>query len=377
MRAQRMGSTSNRPWREQSNNTLEFHSTPARCQIEELFDLMIESGGSEPGFRNAVTAIRRAPWARGTNSCGEILLPNRGFCNLCEVNLAHPHHQDFDNLMRTLGLIARTNYRQTCVDLQDGILQRAWHENNENLRLCGVGLTGIVQRDDMTPDTLQIMRAQARHGAFSMADELGMTRPAAVTTIKPSGTLSKVMDCTEGMHRPVGKYLFNHIEFGQLSPLPQKLAQAGYEVFDHPTKPQAVLVRFPVAWDGVKFDSLKDGREANLEPAVHQLERYRRLLNHWSDHNVSCTISYDPDDVPGMIEWIERYWDQQVGVSFLLRANPSARAKELGYAYLPQEVVTQDEYTQYAATLKDVDLDSSDIDAPLQESCTLGACPTR
>jgi len=127
-----------------------------------------------------------------------------------------------------------------------------------------------------------------------MANELDMTRPGAGTTVKPSGTLSKIMDCTEGMHRPLGKYIFNHIEFSQLSPMPQKLAKVGYDVSDHPTKSQAVLVRFPVVWNGVKFDRLEDGREAHIESAVQQLKRYSRLLNHWSGHNVSCTIIYDP-----------------------------------------------------------------------------------
>ena len=367
----------NRPWREQSNNTFDFHVQPGAAELDELFHLMIESGGSEPGFRNASAASRRAPWARGTNPCGEILLPNRGFCNLCEINLAHSHHQDFDRLMRSLWLMARANYRQTCVDLEDGILQRAWHENNENLRLCGVGLTGIVQRNDLTPDMLQIMKAQARHGAFSMADELGMPRPAAVTTIKPSGTLSKIMDCTEGMHRPLGKHLFNHIEFSQMSPLPQKLAEAGYDVFDHPTKPEAVLVRFPVAWQNVPFDRLEDGREGNLEPAVSQLERYHRLLTHWCDHNVSCTISYDRGEVPKIIEWFEKNWDEYVGVSFLLRADPNTRSEELGYAYLPQEVVTKEELEAYVARLQPVDFEVSDNDKVVDETCATGTCPPR
>ena len=366
-----------RPWREQSNNSFDFHAEPGAAELEDLFHVMVESGGGEPGFRNAVAARRRAPWARGTNPCGEILLPNRGFCNLSEINVGHVCHRDFNCLMRSLWLVARANYRQTCVNLEDGMLQRAWHENNENLRLCGVGLTGIVQCDDLTPDTLQIMKAQARHGAFSMADDLGMTRPAAVTTVKPSGTLSKVMDCTEGMHRPLGRYLFNHVEFSQLSSLPGKLAEAGYVVQDHPTKPEAVLVQFPVQWDGVEFDRLADGREANLEPAVTQLERYRRLLTYWSDHNVSCTINYDPDELAEMIEWIERHWDEQVGVSFLLRAHPGTTAEELGYPYLPQEVVTKEEHIKYSSKLREFDLNIRDTDSLEETHCVTGACPAR
>ena len=229
----------------------------------------------------------------------------------------------------------------------------------------------------LTADMLQIMRAQARAGANSMADDLQMTRPAAVTTVKPSGTLSKVMDCAEGIHRPLGKYIFNHVEFSRHSGLPQKLSQAGYHVIDHPTKSQAVLVRFPVAWDNSAFDRLEDGREVNREPAVEQLDRYLKLLKYWSDHNVSCTISYDADEVPQMIEWFERNWDEYVAVSFLFRANPETRAEELGYAYLPQEVVSEEEHKTYVSRMKEVDLDEADIDELHFQDCITGACPAR
>jgi ribonucleoside-triphosphate reductase len=210
-----------------------------------------------------------------------------------------------------------------------------------------------------------------------MADELEKPRPAAVTTVKPSGTLSKVMDCSEGMHRPLGKYLFNHVEFSTLSSLPQKLAKAGYRVFQSPTRAKGTLVRFPVAWEGIDFDSLPDGRHGNLESAVSQLDRYHRLLKCWCDHNVSCTISYSPEEVPEIIDWFEKNWDDYVAVSFLFRADPQKRAEDLGYAYLPQEVVTSEEFREYVSTLKEVVLNGVDIDVVEDEPCQTGACPPR
>ena len=80
-------------------------------------------------------------------------------------------------------------------NLQDGILQRAWHENNENLRLCGVGLTGIAQRSDLTPDTLQILRSQAREGANSMADELEME----IEALRDGEYFAVGLDCFYGV----------------------------------------------------------------------------------------------------------------------------------------------------------------------------------
>lgn len=86
-------------------------------------------------------------------------------------------------LLRAIELAARANYRQTCVNLQDGILQEAWHLNNEFLRLCGVGLTGIARRDDLSYYDYTAMQRAAVYGAYSMADELEMQRPKNITTV--------------------------------------------------------------------------------------------------------------------------------------------------------------------------------------------------
>ena len=137
------------PQRAQSNNSLVFNKKPERYELESIFDLMQAAGGSEPGFVNGETARKRAPWWRGVNPCCEVLLGNKSFCNLTEVDL-NKFHGDSAALHHALHLAARANYRQTCVNLQDGILQEAWHLNNEFLRLCGVGLTGIATRPDLS-----------------------------------------------------------------------------------------------------------------------------------------------------------------------------------------------------------------------------------
>lgn len=173
--------------REQSNNSLLFWHKPSKLELRGLFQMMIQAGGSEPGFINAEHAKRRAPWFYAGNPCFEILLPDGGFCNLVETNLA-AFNGDYMGLLDALHLIARANYRQTAVNLRDGILQDKWHENNEFLRLCGVGLTGIVlwEYKDRVHEVCAIKDA-AIDGANSMADDLKMTRPKLVTTIKPSG----------------------------------------------------------------------------------------------------------------------------------------------------------------------------------------------
>ncbi len=366
--------------RVQSNNSLMFRSKPSKKQLMEIFGLMEEAGGSEPGFVNAQTALERAPWFAGSNPCCEILLGNKSFCNLMEVDIAK-FKGDSAGLLRAIELAARANYRQTCVNLRDEILQEAWHLNNEFLRLCGVGLTGIARRDDLSGYDYDQMKRTAVSGAYSMADELGMQRPKNVTTVKPSGTLSKVMSTTEGVHKPMGKYIFNNINFGKHDPILPKLREANYNVFDNPADSEGVLVTFPVSWEDIEFTKVKTEHgevEVNLETAVEQLERYKKIQVNYCQQNVSNTISYDLDEVEEIVDWLLDNWDIYVGVSFLYRADPSKSAEDLGYLYLPQEVVTKEVYDEYVSKLLKVDFGNKNEDGDIEiesQECAGGACP--
>jgi ribonucleoside-triphosphate reductase len=362
--------------RAQSNNSLLFKQKPTHEALSNIFKLMVESGGSEPGFINGEAAAKRAPWFKGVNPCAEILLGNKSFCNLTEVDVGK-FKGDSAGLRRAVQIAARANYRQTCVNLRDGVLQEAWHLNNDFLRLCGVGLTGIVRRPDLQAYDYAELQRTAVAGAYSMADEFDSPRPKNVTTIKPSGTLSKVMDTTEGVHKPLGKYIFNNVNFGKYDPLVPLCRAAGYKVIDNPSDPEAVLITFPVKWEDVPFEKV-NGVEVNVESAIVQLERYKMLMQNWCQQNVSATISYSPDEVGDIVDWLMGNWDVYVGVSFLFRADPTKTAKDLGYLYLPQEVVTKEAYEAYAAVLQPIELDkANDIDAELVDDCATGACPIR
>ncbi len=365
----------NNPQRGQSNNSLLFTHKPSSSELDGIFKLMVDSGGSEPGFINGQAATKRAPWFKGVNPCAEILLGNKSFCNLTEVDL-HKFHGDSAGLRRAVHLAARANYRQTCVNLKDGILQEAWHLNNDFLRLCGVGLTGIATRPDLKAYDYAELQRTATAAAYSMADELGTPRPKNVTTVKPSGTLSKIMDTTEGVHKPLGKYVLNNVLFSKFDLVVPKLRGAGYRVFDHPTDKDSVLVSLPVAWETVQFDKV-DGMEVNLESAVDQLERYKMLMQTWCQQNVSATISYDPSEVPAITQWLLQNWDNYVGVSFLFRNDPTKTAADLGYLYLPQEVVTKAVYDKYLSNIVPFELDETLVSDDLEDDCAGGACPIR
>ena len=361
--------------RAQSNNSLLFKTKPALSELQDIFKLMVDSGGSEPGFINAEAATKRAPWFKGSNPCVEILLGNKSFCNLTEIDL-NKFHGDSDGLRRAVHLAARANYRQTCVNLRDGILQEAWHLNNDFLRLCGVGLTGIATRPDLKAYDYAELQRTAVAAAYAMADELGTPRPKNITTVKPSGTLSKIMDTTEGVHKPLGKYIFNNVVFSKFDLVVPKLRSAGYRVFEHPFDKESVLATLPVAWDTVQFDKV-NGVEVNLESAVDQLDRYKMLMQTWCQQNVSATISYDTSEVPAIIDWLLTNWDNYVGVSFLFRNDPTKTAADLGYPYLPQEVVTKAVYDEYVSRIAPFVVDETTVSDTLDDDCASGACPIR
>lgn len=382
----------NNAHRQQSNNSLLFRHKPSQAELETIFQLMLDSGGSEPGMINATEAERRAPWFKGCNPCVEILLGNKSFCNLTEVNVL-AFKGDKVGLERALHLAGRMNYRQTMVDLRDEILQEAWHLNNEFLHLCGVSLTGVAARPDLRAYDFKRMRNIAVSAAYSMANELNSPLPKNVTCIKPSGTVSKIMgteqwgEVPEGVHMPMGKFIFNNITFSKHDPLVDRFRRAGYTVVDKAYEPESVLVKFPVKYDTVPFTRMsvtrKNGKleevEVNSETAVQQLEKYKLLMDTWCEQNVSITVSYDPSEVPQIIAWFNENWDSYVGVSFLFRNDPTKNAEDLGYAYLPQEVVTQDTYDEYVSKLQEIDYDGIEMRDELSSdlSCATGACPVR
>lgn len=368
--------------RRQSNNSLLFWRKPSKHELHDL--LMMNLVGGEPGFINAALALQRMPWFELTNPCAEIGLPNAGFCNL--VSLALPMFgKDFNKLERAIYIIARANYRQTCVNLEDGMLQKRWHQTNEALRLCGVSLTGIVQAPYLTDYQIRRMRNAAIHGAYSMADELSMPRPKAVTTIKPEGTRSKISgtflrEIAEGMHNPLGRFIFNWINFAKSDPFADALRDAGYITLPSPADPNNILVRFPIDYDGCKFSKV-NGKQVNTESAVDQLERYKRWNSIYTDHNVSSTISFDESEVDATVDWLYTNWDNNyIATAFLRRTDPTKTAKDLGHPYLPQEVITEDMYREAMKPLKKIEWDRFHTgwhEIGDASDCATGVCPIK
>jgi len=196
-------------------------------------------------------------------------------------------------------------------------------------------------------------------------------------SVKSHNSLSKIMDCTEGVHKPLGKYIFNNINFSKHDPLVKTLQASNYHTFENPYDPTGTIVRLPVCWDNVDFEEV-DGRFVNRETAIVQLERYRMLMGNYVDQNVSITVSYDPTEIPAIIDWLDTHWDSYVATAFLLRNDPTKTAADLGYPYLPQEVVTQETYDAYVQTLLPVNLNHTESLLEIEsQECSGGFCPVR
>lgn len=378
------------PHRGMSNNSLVFYQKPTRRQLTKIFQLLEDAGGSEPGFINGAAALKRAPYFKGVNPCAEILLGDKSFCNLVETAVSR-FNGDEKGLHRAHWLVARANYRQTCVNLKDGVLSDTWHELNEFLRLCGVGVTGVVGWEHhKEAEAWQDLRDVAHAGAYGMADELGLPRPKLVTTVKPSGTQTKVFgqvgdELGEGAHKPLARFIYNRIRFPMNDPIVKACEDAGYTIEVDPYSEVDRLVVIPVEFNNMEFDTVTmmvNGEEreveVNLESAVSQLDRYKLLQENYVDHNCSITVSYSPDEVPAMIDWLLDNWDTYVGVSFLYRTDPTKTAEDLGYSYLPQQPVDEATFRAYADNLRPVDFSGTDKDELLDmDECAGGACPIR
>ena len=360
--------------RAQSNNSIVIENKPSLDKLKEYIGMIAMNGNGEPGLINKQAMQARSPWAVGTNACAEILL-NSGFCSLVEIVL--PRIESVYELMRIGRIIARANYRQTLVDLRDGLLQEKWHLNQEYLRLCGVGLTGISQVDVSTFELGQLRR-MVQHAAYSMAEELDLPYPKQVTCIKPSGTLSKIADVTEGLHSPLGQYIFNNVVFSVHDPLVKKLLECNYKIIAHPSDESSVVITLPVEYSGCNFTTV-NGKKVNNESAIEQLERYKKFMQSWCDQNCSITVSYEPDEISDIAQWLHDNWDVYVAVSFLPKIDATKSASDLGYPYLPQEVVSEYTYKKYVSTLLPVVLEDSDnsTDEYSDSDCATGACPIK
>lgn len=196
------------------------------------------------------------------------------------------------------------------------------------------------------------------------------------------------MDCSEGVHRPSGRYLFNWVGFSKHDILVERLLEANYKVISNPSDSTGVLCCLPVEFNNTEFEKVevirKDGTkeiiEVDTETAIQQLERYLKVQTYYNDTNTSNTIYYNKEDKEDIVDWLLEHWNQYIGVSFLPKNNPTVSAKDLGYSYLPQTYVSKKEFEEYISTLSEIEWEDTGSSEELTDdllACSTGACPIR
>jgi len=351
-----------------SNNSIVFESKPSRERLMAIFESILING--EPGFVNAVAArLRRKDW-QGMNPCVEILLRSKGVCNLTEV--VCPNATDLEEAVR---MAVRMGLRTTMVNLRFPDWDRVQKED----RLLGVSLTGwqdYCEIHKLTPQQkvrlLKKLRRVAREEAREYAFALRVPEPLLVTTVKPSGTLSKLPGVSSGAHFNYAEYMVQRIRITATDPLLKVMEELNYpicwEVNQSENNGDTKVIEFPI-----KNRSTISSEKVT---ALEQLEEYRLLFKHWAEHNVSFTCYFRREEVEEIVEWLLKNWNDFVAVSFLPRV-------EHNYKLAPWEEITKEEYEQRIATVRPFDpellrkYETSEEHDILDAECEGGACPIK
>jgi ribonucleoside-triphosphate reductase len=371
------------PWRAQSNNSVVFTEKPDRDTLLSMFDYILQYG--EPGFINEQAAKRRRPDFRGLNPCAEILLRDKGVCNLVTVNLpAHVEGGKLNKhkLLDTIRTLTRHAVRITFARFHETL--QDWQKVQDEDRLIGVSFTGLDDfinllnlTEHSLANILSWMRDVAVMAAREYADALGIPRPKLVTTVKPEGTLSLLAGTSSGVHPAYAPYYIRRIRINKHDSVAQALRALGMEPkpevgFDSLDSADVWVFEFPVK------TSAK--RKAHDYTAIEQLERYRLVNSVYTEHNTSVTIYVSPEEKEQVVDWLLRHWDDYVAVSFLPKDDST-------YPLMPFEAITEEQYKELVAKLPDFSTLSEDIafydrlggimGDDLDPSCATGACPVR
>ena len=318
----------NDPQRALANNSAAYTERPGMELFMKEWLSLIESKSGERGLFNRQAAINKAIESGrrdhtkiiGTNPCAEITLRSAGLCNLSEVVIRH------DDTLETLKEKVRIatimgTYQSMLTDFRH--VRALWKRNQEEERLLGVSLTGIMdhpvlsQTSDEAIAWLKEMKATAIATNKEWAEKLGINQSAAITTVKPSGTVSQLVDSASGIHARYSKYYVRTVRADKKDPLAKLMREQGFPVEDCVIKPSTTDVfSFPVKGPDIAVFR-------NDRTALEQLEHYLMVQSHWTEHNVSITVYVKDPEWMGVGDWVYRNFDKIAGVSFLPHSDHS------------------------------------------------------
>jgi len=368
------------PQRMMANNSAVYTEKPSNVEFLDEWVALMKSGSGERGIFNRSALSHTLPKRRlealggdtsglGTNPCGEIILQSRQFCNLSEI-VARPEDTEKTLLEKVRLATVLGTYQSSLTYFP--YLSKEWKQNCESERLLGVSITGQwdcpAVRD---ANVLQKLRKEVIRVNKLYAKKMGIKPSTCVTSVKPSGTLSQMVDCASGMHPRHSAYYIRRIRIAATDPLFAMLKDQG--VPHHPEVGQSnetantYVLEFPVkAPDGSIFK--------NDITALDQLEHWKLVKQNYTEHNPSVTVSVSDDEWVAVANWLYSNWDITGGLSFLPR-------NDFVYQLAPFEEITKEQYEDLMKNFKDIDFskivtyekqDTTEVAKEL--ACVSGTC---
>ena len=305
-----------------ANNSVSYNNKPDSMAFMREWTSLMESGSGERGIFNRQASIKQAGkngrrdtnYEFGTNPCSEIILRPNEFCNLSEVVIRSTDNiDDIANKVRIATILGTIQSTYTNFPY----LRKVWQTNTEAERLLGVSLTGIMDNPLMTlkneglSQTLEYLKNVAVTTNAEWAKHLGIPVSAAISCIKPSGTVSQLVDSASGIHARHSPYYIRTVRGDNKDPLTQFMIDQGIPNAPDVMKPdQTTVFSFPQkSPDGAVCTS-------NMS-AIEQLEMWLMYQRHWTEHKPSVTINVKPDEWFEVGAFVYKNFDEISGVSFL------------------------------------------------------------
>ena len=326
------------PQRALANNSVAYKERPEIGTFMDEWVSLYKSKSGERGMFNRKAAVdqvasvqelrgddhvgRNANYEFGTNPCSEIILRDKEFCNLSEVVIRVD--DDKESLMRKVRLASILGtWQSTLTNFK--YLSSVWKKNCEEERLLGVSLTGIMDCPMTNGETLGLaelltdLRVEAVDVNKQFAEKIGINQSASVTCVKPSGTVSQLVDAASGIHARHSPYYIRTVRADIKDPLCKFMVDKGFPAEPCVMKPDHTMVfSFPIK-------SPENATCRSDMTALEQLEMWRTYQNYWCEHKPSVTITVKEDEWMEVGSWVWKYFDQVSGISFLPHSDHSYR----------------------------------------------------
>jgi len=330
------------PQRALSNNSVAYKEKPDIGVFMEEWLSLYKSKSGERGIFNrdackktvAKLGDRRDPnYEWGTNPCSEIILRDREFCNLTEVIVREDDTPE--TLKRKVQLATILGTWQASLT-HFPYLSSEWKKNCQEEALLGVSLTGILDNKMMRNPgkTLETLLDDLRSSAITTnkdwAKRIGINPAAAITCIKPSGTVSQLTDSASGIHPRHSKYYIRTVRADRKDPLCQMMLDKGFPAEPCVMKPDSTMVfSFPI--------NCPNSFTRNDLTAIDHLEIWLTYQRHWCEHKPSITVTVKESEWMDVGAWVYEHFDEISGISFLPHSDHS-------YRQAPYQECTKEEW---------------------------------